>query len=516
MICCRSFVALMLLAGSFTAWGSDPYWAYTYKDIDVMAVGGADRAKDIAHNLHRLDRAIGVALRLQAQEWRPPTRVFAVPQTTFDLFWKKGGMPISSSYYGSSFASVILIDASVDRDTPYFDAYYGYANSVLVNAYPQRLPLWYRTGFAQVFGASKITHDKVTIGGYVAGRVLPLLDRDWIPVKALFSIQRKDPQLAAADYVSHYQAECWFLTHQVLIEQIYRKSFADYFSRLDAGEDESSAFSESFSISHEDLDKELRAALTRGLIKLAEVKVPDEPDSAEPHRLSESEAKGRLARLAAAHATETGGAIELANQALAGDPKNEDALLALAQVQLRLHEWPSALQAAQRVCVSSPSSANAARQCASIYARILYAGAAKNPSLGLDAHALADQSRKYYETALTLDPEELEAWSGMAMLLTRTRDVENAKSFLPGAKHAWAMHSTNEDLSRSLSGLCAVTGDFDTAIKFAQVWQKYALTGESSVAADAYLSRLRTFAEQKQFNEMPPLGTVQPAGGSTP
>lgn len=513
MICYRSFVALLLLAVSLSAWSSDQYWAYNYKDIDVTAIGGADRAKDIANNLHRLDRAIGAVLGLQAEEWRPPTRVYAVPQATFDLFWKRTSVPISSSYYGSSFASDILINASLDL---YFDAYYGYANSVLVNAYPLRFPLWYRTGFSQVFGASKITRDKVTIGGYVGGRVVPLFDRDWIPVKTLFSIQLNDPQLASADYLGHYEAECWFLTHQVLVEQIHHQSFVDYFSRLEAGEDESNAFSESFLISHEELDKELRAALARGIIKLISVKLPDEPGGAEPRRLSESEAKGRLARLAAAHAVEASVATELANQALAGDPKNEDALIALTQVQLRNHDWSSALQAAQRWCTPGLASASAAGQCASIYAQLLYGGAANSPTMGLDAHALADQSRNYYEIALRLDPEDLEAWNGMGVLLVQTRDVENAKGFLPRAKHAWAMHSTNENLSRSLAGLCALTGDFDSAIKFAQVWQKYALTGKSSVAADTYLSRLRMSARQKQLNDPPPTSPGPPAPGTTP
>jgi hypothetical protein len=166
--------------------------------------------------------------------------------------------------------------------------------------------------------------------------------------------------------------------------------------------------------------------------------------------------------------------------------------------------------------VGGPSSANSAAQCGAIYAQLLYAGAAKNPSMDLDAHALAEQSRNYYETALRLDPENLGAWSGMALLLVNTRDAENAKSFLPGAKHAWAMHSTNESLSRSLAGLCALTGDFDTAIKFAQVWQKYALTGESSVAAETTLSRLRKRAEQMQLSEMPQSDKASPASGKSP
>jgi hypothetical protein len=499
MIGYRSLIALILLTRSFTVWGSDAYWAYTYKGIDVTATGSAERAKEIAHHLHRLDLAMGILLGLQAQEWRPPTRVYVVPQATFDLLLNKSRSQISSVYYGSNFSSDILIDISVDRDTPYFDAYHGYSSGVLVSAYPMRFPFWYSKGFAQVFGASRMNLDKVVLGDFILGRTGRLFGQDWIPVKTLFSIQRNDPQLASAPYAALYEAECWLLVHQILIEQIHSKSFSDYLSRLDAGEDPSAAFTESFSISYQELDEELHHALKRGRINLANIKVAEEPDNGEPRRLSESEAKGRS---------------QLANEALAGDSKNEDALIALARVQLRKHDWPSALLAAQRVCMPGLSSEYGAGQCGIIYAQLLYTGASKDPSSGIEAHALADQSRNYYETALRLDPEDLEAWSGMGALLINTRDVDKAKSFLPRAKHAWAMHSTNENLARQLSGLCALTGDFDTAIKFAQVWQKYALTGESSVAADAYLSRLRTRAEQKLLTD-PPRPEIDPAASGT-
>ena len=225
MIVYRWLITLILLTGSFAAWGTDQYWAYTYKDIDVTATGSAERAKEIAHHLHRLDRAMGVLLGLQGQEWRPPTRVYAVRQTTFDLLWKKSTQ-VSSRYYGSNFASDILIDISVDRDTPYFDAYYGYATGILVNAYPMRFPLWYSKGFARVFGASRMTRDKVILGDFILARMGGLLGQYWIPVKTLFSIQRNDPQLADSGYAAQYEAECWLLLHQILIEQIHSKSFS--------------------------------------------------------------------------------------------------------------------------------------------------------------------------------------------------------------------------------------------------------------------------------------------------
>src|SRR5271156_1256211 len=74
----------------------DPYWAYTYKGITVTALGSADRAKSIAHNLHRLDLALATVLGIQAEDWRAPTRVYAVPQPMFNLLWRKTDISYSS------------------------------------------------------------------------------------------------------------------------------------------------------------------------------------------------------------------------------------------------------------------------------------------------------------------------------------------------------------------------------------------------------------------------------------
>src|ERR1700677_2534367 len=106
----------------------------------------------------------------------------------------------------------------------------------------------------------------------------------------------------------------------------------------------------------------MQHAWKAGVIKILKIQVPDEPDSTEPRRLSDSEAQGRLAVFAALHGEDIDGAVKLANDALAGDPKNEDALIALTRTELRQHLYPAALQYADRLCALEPLSQNAAAQ----------------------------------------------------------------------------------------------------------------------------------------------------------
>jgi hypothetical protein len=498
---CALALSIACLPNSAAAF--DSYWAYTYKGIAVTAAGSADRAKNIAHNLHRLDLALATVLGIQAEDWRAPTRVYAVPQSTFNLLWRKTDISYSSISFPSDFDNQILMNISLDQDTPYFDAYSGYTGSLLASGYSFRYPFWFRKGLTEVFGASSVGRTQVILGGFVAARLRSLFASGWIPLRTLMNIADNDPQLQSADFLNRFSAECWFLVHQIVIEEKYHANFDQYFSRLDQGDEESQAFVASFGTDYENVDKEMQHALNAGVIKIIKVQVPDEPDSTEPRRLSDSEAQGRLAVYAARHGQEIDGAVKLANDAIAADPKNEDALMALTQTQLRQHAYPAALQYADRLCALEPLSQNAAADCAQAYADLLNGGAAKNAALGIDAPALADRSRKYFEMAISADPEDLASWAGMTSLLTATHNVGYAKDFLPRAKHVWATHSRNEYLARTLAGLCATTGDFDTAIKFATVWQKNALSGESRASADAYLSRLKAFAERKALSEAP-------------
>ena len=497
---CALALAIAWLPNSAAAF--DRYWAYTYKGITVTAVGSADRAKSIAHNLHRLDLALATVLGIQPENWRAPTRVYAVPQPMFNMLWKKTDISYSSISFPSDSDNQILMNTSLDQETPYFDAYSGYTGSLLASGYSFRYPFWYRKGLSEVFGASSVERKQVIVGGFVANRLRPLAG-GWIPLRTLLNIADNDPQLQSIDFLNRFDAECWFLVHQVVIEEKYHDNFHQYFSQLDQGDEESRAFAASFGTDYENVDKEMQHALNAGVIRIIKVQIPDEPDSTEPRRLSDSEAQGRLAVFAALHGEDIGGAVTLANDALAADPKNEDALIALARTQLRQHLYPAALQYADRLCALEPLSQNAAAQCAKAYADMLYGGAAKNAALGVDAPALADRSRKYFEMAISADPEDLASWAGMTYLLTATHNVQYAKDFLPRAKHVWATHSRNEYLARTLAGLCATTGDLDTAIKFATVWQKNALWGSRRAEADAYLSRLKAIAEHKALSEAP-------------
>jgi hypothetical protein len=81
----------------------------------------------------------------------------------------------------------------------------------------------------------------------------------WIPVQTLFSLQADDPRVApGSEFARSFFAESWFITRSYLTEQKYRAGFTHYLQLIGQGNPESEAFSASFKMSYEELDRALQ------------------------------------------------------------------------------------------------------------------------------------------------------------------------------------------------------------------------------------------------------------------
>jgi tetratricopeptide (TPR) repeat protein len=495
-ICC---MVLMMACAPFAAFGAT-YWAYSYKGIDVISSGGADNAKSIAHDLSRLDRAITAVLRVDASDWRPPTEVYAMPEA---MFSRVRGIKDDtlSLYIPNPYGNTIEINASNTRDNEMFGAFFGYTGSVLLNAYTFRYPPWFVRGLSETFGASVINKSTVTIGDASAGRVQPLLTKKLIPVRELMAVHYSDPQMKSPDYLAQYSAESWLLVHLIVLEGKYHSNFFKYFRLRDQGEDDAKAFAESFDVTYEDLDKMLQAVLKGGKIQMTRAAIPEESDPAAATRLSDADAAGRLAALAAVHGVKPDDALQMANDALGLAPTNPDALFALAHAQVRRADYAAALQAAEKLCSLDSLPEKAVARCGGLLTSLAAAADEKKLSLGVEWPALAERARQYYEKAIAMDPGDVAACEGMAGLLAKMRNAQYSQAFLPHAQKTLSMHPRASTLARALSGLCASMGNYIMALNYAVMWQNAALSDTERDYAATYVSRLKESADRSNLRD---------------
>jgi hypothetical protein len=501
--CVSCAVALLLLWIPSTSRAADKYWAYSYKGIDVTAEGSAEYARTIAHNLHRLELSIAAVLSGQGAEWRPPTLVYAVPDDTFSLLYGKKNDSIASVYYSNSFSSSILINNSSKGDDRYWSIYFGLTGSVLNSAYSFRYPQWFIAGLSEVIAASKIEHFKVVVGSYASGRVYTLSSNAFIPLKTLLALKKDDPQFASEKFTQLYAAQTWFLVHQIVIEKQYHDNFYRYFLALDRGQSEDAAFAASFDVSWETLDKSLHDAFASKKIQIFNVALQDEKDGSEPRRLTQEEAYGRLSLLAVEHTPQAAVALKLSAQALSVAPNNEDALIGQARAQLKESDYPAALNTGETLCTGDALSQKGAAACGIVFSALRNAVAAKKASIGMDAGSLGARALLYYEKAVTMNPEDLASWRGMAELVGETHDVVYAKSLLPKIDTVQAGHSRVGALAGSVASLYATVGDYENAVKYGVKWQNNSLSSLERSRADAYVSRLKDAWERKRILDGP-------------
>jgi hypothetical protein len=473
---------------------NDTYWSYSYGDVNVTSAVGAERAHRIAHDLRRLDLAIGIALGATAQESRPKTGVYVVPQSTFDILYGKS-KNISAIYLPDTYGGTILINSSLDRDEPLFDVYFGYAAALIGQGYATRHPPWFLMGLTQVFAASKIDRKDVILGNIDSGRILPLRQK-WIPLDTFFALRWSDPQFADIEFRRLYDAEAWFIVHEIFLERWRIENFGHYFQRLDGGDDEKQAFAASFEVSYEALRKELEKAESARM-NMVRIAVPDEDDRTAPRRLSDGEALGRLALVASRTGADLPGNLKLAKDAAALDPGNQDAFAATARTEFRLHDLPAALKSTEEACALPALRPDIAYLCGTFYTDLYMSDASRNGQLATPRSELADKADRFFEASLERSPIDPAAWEGLSRLLAASQDVQKATAVLPRAKHAWAQREQDARLAGAVSSLCAMSRDYDSAVKFAIVAQKYALTNGDAQAAAAYLARLRSFVERK-------------------
>jgi Tfp pilus assembly protein PilF len=476
----RHFIAacgVVLTCLSSGALAAEKYWSYDYDNISVTGVGSASRAQAIAHDLHRLDTAVAAATNRDD---------FALVRGVQD----KAG----SQYRPYAFFNDIMVNIDAYQGDALFGAYFGYTGSILSAGSSFRYPSWYISGLSEVFAASSITRDTVTIGGFSPGRVQDLRAYPLIPMRVFLGLNARDPQLASDAAQGQYAAQSWFLVHLILIEREYHDNFLDYFKRLSEGQDQREAFAGAFTVGYDALDEMLQNRLAKGKISMAKVPVPREHDDHAPRKMSEAEAMGRLALLAERTNPQSDGPFKLATAALASDAQEEGALGALAQIQVRHHDYAKAVETAQHLCDRATVSPETLERCGGIYAS-LYSANDKAHPVPMDSAQLLERARGYYDRAMVANPENLAAWYGMTELLIGAKDVADAKEFLPKVRHVWAAHDSNEALARALANLSVVTGDLDSALKFTQVWDRLAFTDASRAQAEATEASLKKLRE---------------------
>jgi hypothetical protein len=501
----RLFAAQFIWLCAATAGAAD-YWAYQYKEFDVVAQGSAAYAQSVARQLDALDQSLQKMLSREPGAAQPPTRVYALRPADYapiDAAWAERG---GAFFRTGSFHHVLVVPSENEGPNPQRAHYVARARAWLDEQGLARLPGWFKHGFGLLVGTASVDNDQLTLGQEIPAYTARLKQTSWISVEHLLFLPPDDPQFhKSAATTELYDAECWWLAHLILLDGVLDKSMSNYLARQLQGQDPMTAFVTSFNTDFESLDKYFKKLRRNMAVRPKQSPLPTVGETLEPVPVDAAELKARLVQLAMMHdAQSTTGrqwAIEILEQA----PDNERAQLALMDHELAARQYQPLLASMERLQRRATLSAAGHSSIAAAQITLAQWRDSGVQGLGeLNANGLRAEARAHLRRAMELDAASPLPVYALGWLLASQGDVAAANQLLPGAEQLFYQRPYNSALAGLLLRLHTLTSNTDAEFKFAVVLRRLAATETDRFAAQRRIERLRPAARSSLSEKASP------------
>ena len=141
---------------------------------------------------------------------------------------------------------------------------------------PKNYPMWYSEGMAEYWGTFRFDGKKIYIGdaqsiAFRATDMFNIVGGFQIDTKEIISTESlpyKSKKESDKKLISRFYAQSFFLTHYFHSTPELQQANANYLQYLSYGYPQNDAFQKAFNTSYEELDKNLKKYLTRGMVKM--------------------------------------------------------------------------------------------------------------------------------------------------------------------------------------------------------------------------------------------------------
>ena len=268
------------------------------------------------------------------------------------------GRPLTLSGFFQSGQDVNYIALSLDpreRD-PFSVAFHEYIHLHVRDNVPQA-PVWLNEGLAEFYG-----HLQFSGGEALLGVPLPYLHllrtQELLPLATLLSIDHSSPHYNEQDKTGMFYGESWALVHYLMLGGPGRQDqFKRFLQRVSSGDDVAKSLENSFGMTLETIEKELRAYVSRGELPTLRLASGDDPQAYSSYTamqrqsLSEGEANYYLGDLLL-HIGRGEDAERYFKQAIALEPNLTAAYAALGQLSVRQNHYAEAKKYLERAITS--------------------------------------------------------------------------------------------------------------------------------------------------------------------
>jgi len=438
-----------------------------------------------------MDDALRTLLHLPAAgASEPPTRVYVLPQSELsglDALWSSQG---GGFFRAGPFDDFVVLHNDVATGDQEVNA--DRARALLASWGLARLPEWYRNGIALFMSSASFDHDRLTLGQDPADRSARLA-HGWIPMAEFLRLPANDPILhRSPDTEAIYEAQCWWVVHLSLLDGVLDKVMPQYLQRLLIGESQEAAYAATFGIPYDELDNYLKKVKRNLKLKQYTGTLPDLVPVGSPRKLSEADAKARLAQLLLIHEPHSESGTQMAGDALTAEPKNERAMLAMARHDLGARHYSQALASLRQLGALEDISATSHRELGTLLSTLAQLKDEGMPgTTDIDTKSTRAAARAQFERAIALAPDDPSAPYQLGWLLCGQGEVAATRELLPKVEAAFYRRPESVEFAELLVRMNSITGNTADVFKYAVAEQRLAATEAERARVTARVERVR-------------------------
>jgi tetratricopeptide (TPR) repeat protein len=371
----KTLIAVLLLAliappftSSVTATAQTRDSWRSVRTNNLFVIGNADpeRLRQVAAWLEFFHSAFARLVSRNVLDQSVPTTVVLFRDeasfTPFKPLYQGRPANIAGFFQPGEDVNYIAISLDPGERDPFSTAFHEYVHLHLKDNVPGA-PLWLNEGLAEFYGTMQFTGGEALLGTPLAQYLQLLRDQEMLPLSTLFSIGTNSPHYNEQSKSGVFYGQSWALVHYLMLGGSGGSSRQDQFKRflgqVSRGDAPAKALADSFGMSVETIENELRAYVRRGELPALRIASADPQAYAsytamQRASLTDAEANYYLGDLLF-HINRQTDAERYFKQAIALDPNLLQAHAALGLLYVYQRRYADAKRYLQRATASQQS-----------------------------------------------------------------------------------------------------------------------------------------------------------------
>lgn len=350
-------LVLLTLPTTVSAQSRDNWRSVRTNNLFVIGNAEPEKLRQVAVWLEFFHSAFGRLVSRNVLDSSIPTTVVVFRDdasfTPFKPLYQ--GRPANVAGYFQPGDDVNYIAMSLDphgRDS-FSVAFHEYVHLQLQENVPG-VPVWLNEGLAEFYGSLQFSNSEAVIGATLPYYIRLLRNQEMLPLETLLSIDTRSPHYNEQDKTGIFYGESWALVHSLMLGGAGRQEqFKRFLHLVGRGENATKALENSFGMTLDAIEKELRAYIRQGELPSLRIASADDPQAyasftaIQRVSLSEAEANFYLGDLLL-HIGRGEDAERYFKQAIALDPGLTNAYAKLGQLAVYQRRFADAKKYLQR------------------------------------------------------------------------------------------------------------------------------------------------------------------------